>query len=263
VIRVGVIGAAGKMGREVCRAVLADPDLHLVAAVDTDAGSSVGELIGGESKVKISDELHILSDAEVEVAVDFTHPGAVMNNVRWCIRNNVHVVVGTTGLTPDDLSEIEALIAEEGESHVIVAPNFAIGAVLMMRFAATAARYFPSVEIIELHHQQKADAPSGTALKTAEEITRALSSASLAPDASKESIPGVRGGRVDGVRIHSVRLAGLVAHQEVLLGAPGQMLTIRHDSFDRASFMPGVLLAVKQIADRPGLTDGLEHLLEL
>lgn len=262
-IRVGVIGAAGKMGREVCRAVLADPDLHLVAAVDVEAGSSVGELIGGESKVKISDEMDMLSDAEVEVAVDFTHPSAVMNNVRWCIRNNIHVVVGTTGLTAADLDEIRGLIDEEGESHVFVAPNFAIGAVMMMRFAAMAAKYFPSVEIIEMHHQQKADAPSGTALKTAQEVAAVLGSEGAAPDASKETVAGVRGGKVDGVTVHSVRVAGLVAHQEVLLGAPGQLLTIRHDSFDRASFMPGVLMAVKAIAARPGLTYGLEHLLDL
>jgi 4-hydroxy-tetrahydrodipicolinate reductase len=263
-IRVGVIGAAGKMGREVCSAVLADPDLHLVAAVDVTAGSSVGELVGGDSKVKISDELEMLSDAEVEVAVDFTHPGAVMDNVRWCVRHGVHAVVGTTGITPSDLEEIVRLIDEEGnESNVFVAPNFAIGAVLMMKFSATAARYLPSVEIIEMHHQQKADAPSGTALKTAEEIAAALGETGAPGDASKESIPGVRGGKIDGVTIHSVRLSGLVAHQEVLLGGPGQLLTIRHDSFDRASFMPGVLLAVKAISTRPGLTYGLEHLLDI
>ncbi len=253
------------MGREVCRAVLADPSLHLVAAVDTLAIGMVGELVGDNAlgaKIKLSDELDTLSDAEVEVAVDFTHPSSVMDNVRWCIRHAIHLVVGTTGITGDDLDEMRALMEEEGsESNVIVAPNFAIGAVLMMRFAATASRYFPSVEIIELHHDQKADAPSGTALKTAEEI--ASQRTAKTEDVSRETVSGVRGGEVSGIQVHSVRLAGLVAHQEVLLGAPGQLLTIRHDSFDRASFMPGVILAVKQISTRPGLTYGLEHLLDL
>jgi len=262
-IRVGVIGAAGKMGREVCRAVLDDPELNLVAAVDVQSNGMVGELIGGDSKVKLSDELDTLSDAEVEVAVDFTHPSSVMGNLRYCIRHAIHAVVGTTGITADDLAEIERLIDEEdGETNVVVAPNFAIGAVLMMRFAAKAVRYLPSVEIIELHHDQKADAPSGTALKTAEEIAAGREGAPHAA-ASKETIPGVRGGASNGIPIHSVRLMGLVAHQEVLLGGPGQLLTIRHDSFDRASFMPGVLLAVKAVSTRPGLTYGLEHLLEL
>ena len=262
-IRVGVIGAAGKMGREVCRAVLADPELTLVAAVDVAGNGMVGELIGGDSKVKLSDELDTLSDAEVEVAVDFTHPSVVMGNLRYCIRHAIHAVVGTTGITADHLKEIQELIDEEGgESNVVVAPNFAIGAVLMMRFAASAVKYLHSVEIIELHHDQKADAPSGTALKTAEEIAKERDAASPSP-VSKETIPGVRGGAASGIPIHSVRLAGLVAHQEVLLGGPGQLLTIRHDSFDRASFMPGVLLAVKAISTRPGLTYGLEHLLEL
>ena len=257
-IRVGVIGAAGKMGREVCRAVLADPTLHLVAAVDENANAV--EVAG--SKVKISDELEMLSDAEVEVAVDFTHPSSVMNNVRWCVRHAVHAVVGTTGLSDANLEEIARLIDEEGsESNVFVAPNFAIGAVLMMKFSAMAARYFPSVEIVELHHDQKADAPSGTSIKTAQRIATERKDA--APVAGGETIPGARGGQVDGIPIHSVRLRGLVAHQEVLLGAPGQLLTIRHDSFDRASFMPGVILAVKEVANRPGLTVGLENLLDL
>jgi len=263
-IRVGVIGAAGKMGREVCRTVLADPELTLVAAVDVTANGMVGELIGGDSKVKLSDELDTLSDAEVEVAVDFTHPNSVMSNLRYCIRHAIHAVVGTTGIKAEHLAEIEQLIDEEGgESNVVVAPNFAIGAVLMMRFAASAVKYFPSVEIIELHHDQKADAPSGTALKTAEEIAKARGATSTSAAASKETIQGVRGGVASGIPIHSVRLAGLVAHQEVLLGGPGQLLTIRHDSFDRASFMPGVLIAIKAVSTRPGLTYGLEHLLDL
>jgi 4-hydroxy-tetrahydrodipicolinate reductase len=186
-----------------------------------------------------------------------------MGNLRYCIRHAIHAVVGTTGITADDLGEVERLIEEEGgESNVVVAPNFAIGAVLMMHFAAKAVRYLPSVEIIELHHDQKADAPSGTALKTAEEIAKAREGMGVVP-ASKETVAGVRGGVADGIAIHSVRLAGLVAHQEVLLGGPGQLLTIRHDSFDRASFMPGVLLAVKAVSTRPGLTYGLEHLLDI
>jgi 4-hydroxy-tetrahydrodipicolinate reductase len=262
-IRVGVIGAAGKMGREVCRAVLGDAETRLVAAVDVRAGGSLGELIGGDANVKISDELEMLSDAEVEVAVDFTHPDAVMDNIRWCVRHGMHIVVGTTGITDANLDEIQRLLDEEGnESNVFVAPNFAIGAVLMMRFAAMASRFLPSVEIIELHHDQKADAPSGTAAKTAHEIAAARAGRG-APDASKEAVPGVRGGKVEDVTVHSVRLRGLVAHQEVLLGGPGQLLTIRHDSFDRASFMPGVLIAVKAISTRPGLTYGLEHLLDI
>jgi len=264
-IRVGVIGAYGRMGREVCRAVTDDPECVLVAAVDrAGCGESVGPVIGHpEVNVQISEELEILSDAEVDVAIDFTHPDEVMDNVRWCVRHAVHVVVGTTGISPADLDEIRDLIEEEGsESNVFVAPNFAIGAVLMMWFAASASKWLPNVEIIELHHDGKADAPSGTAIKTAEEISKARTEPPAGAP-SKETVPGVRGGEVAGVHVHSVRLPGLVAHQEVILGGPGQSLTIRHDSYDRASFMPGVLLAVKQITKRPGLTYGLENLLEL
>ncbi|HJR19245.1 MAG TPA: 4-hydroxy-tetrahydrodipicolinate reductase [Actinomycetota bacterium] len=264
-IRVGVIGAHGKMGREVCRAIAEDPDCVLVAAVDSSgSGENVGAIIGHpDLDVIISDELDALNDAEVDVAVDFTHPDAVMDDIRWCVRHAVHVVVGTTGITQANLDEVRALIEEEGgESNVFVAPNFAIGAVLMMRFAAAAAKFLPDVEIIELHHSKKADAPSGTALKTAEEIAKARDEAGTGSE-SKEVVPGARGADVGGIRVHSVRLPGLVAHQEVLLGGPGQSLTIRHDSYDRASFMPGVLLAVKSIAKHPGLTYGLENLLEL
>jgi 4-hydroxy-tetrahydrodipicolinate reductase len=264
-IRVGVIGAYGKMGREVCRAVVEDPECSLVAAVDTSGcGENVGSLISHpEHKVIISEELDALTDAEVDVAVDFTHPDAVMDDVRWCVRHAVHVVVGTTGITAANLDEIRALIEEEGsESNVFVAPNFAIGAVLMMRFAAAASQWLPSAEIIELHHSGKADAPSGTAIKTAEEIAKARPQGGEAPP-SKEVAAGARGGEVAGIHVHSVRLPGLVAHQEVILGGPGQSLTIRHDSYDRASFMPGVLLAVKSITKHPGLTYGLENLLEL
>ena len=264
-IRVGVIGAYGKMGREVCSAVVEDPDCVLVAAVDQNGcGENVGAILGHpELSVIISDELETLGDAEVDVAIDFTHPDAVMDDIRWCVRHAVHVVVGTTGITQANLDEIRGLIDEEGsESNVFVAPNFAIGAVLMMRFAAAASKFLPDVEIIELHHAKKADAPSGTALKTAEEIAKARAEGA-AGSASKEVVPGARGADVGGIQVHSVRLPGLVAHQEVILGGPGQSLTIRHDSYDRASFMPGVLLAVKSIAKHPGLTYGLENLLEL
>jgi 4-hydroxy-tetrahydrodipicolinate reductase len=187
-----------------------------------------------------------------------------MDNVRWCVRHAVDVVVGTTGLKPGDYDEIRALIEEEGsESNVFIAPNFAIGAVLMMRFAAQASKFFPVIEIVELHHDRKADAPSGTALRTAHEIAAARGEAPKLAVDSVEAVEGVRGGEVEGIHIHSVRLPGLVAHQEVLLGGPGQSLTIRHDSYDRASFMPGVMLAVKQINRRPGLTVGLENLLDI
>jgi 4-hydroxy-tetrahydrodipicolinate reductase len=253
------------MGREVCRAVAEDPECVLVAAVDTTgAGENIGSLISHpELDLKVSDELDTLTDAEVDVAVDFTHPDVVMDDIRWCVRHAIHIVVGTTGITPADLDEVRALIEEEGnESNVFVAPNFAIGAVLMMRFSAAASKWLPSVEIIELHHDKKADAPSGTAIKTAEEIAKARPDGGEAPP-SKEVAPGARGGEVAGIHVHSVRLPGLVAHQEVILGGPGQSLTIRHDSYDRASFMPGVMLAVKAITKHPGLTYGLEHLLDI
>jgi 4-hydroxy-tetrahydrodipicolinate reductase len=264
-IRVGVLGALGQMGREVGKAVHEDPETVLVAAIDSQASGEVLSLGDGpNSSIKVSEEIDALSQAEVDVAVDFTHPSAVMDNIRWCVRHAVDVVVGTTGLQPGDYDEIRALIEEEGsESNVFIAPNFAIGAVLMMRFAAQASRFFPVVEIIELHHDRKADAPSGTALRTAHEIAAARGEAPKRAVESTEAVEGVRGGEVEGIRIHSVRLPGLVAHQEVLLGGPGQSLTIRHDSYDRASFMPGVMLAVKQINRNPGLTVGLENLLDL
>jgi 4-hydroxy-tetrahydrodipicolinate reductase len=264
VIRVGVIGACGRMGQMVCRAVSESPDIALVAAIDR---SRVGEQIGGmigqpKLKVEVSDELDTLLQAEAEVAVDFTHPDSVMDDILWSAAHAVHMVVGTTGITDARLAEIRRLLEEEGsESNVVVAPNFAIGAVLMQRFAATASRFFPAVEIVELHHDGKADAPSGTALATVAAIIRERGSAYAGPDA--ESVPGVRGGQVDGVRVHSVRLPGLVAHQEVLLGGPGQTLTIRHDSMDRSSFMAGVLLAIRTVPSLPGLTVGLDALLDI
>jgi 4-hydroxy-tetrahydrodipicolinate reductase len=270
VIRVGVFGAGGRMGREVCRAVDADPGLRLAAAVDPAfAGRDVSSVAGIQgTRVVITDDAEALLDAEVDVAVDFTVPTSVVENVRWCVRHAMHVVVGTTGLAQEHLAQIEALIEEEGrESNVFVAPNFAIGAVLMMRFAEMAAAWFPEAEIIELHHAVKRDAPSGTSLATLDKIVRGRRSAEggggSAPQEVVETLPGARGAERDGVRVHSVRLPGLVAHQEVIFGATGQTLTIRHDSMDRASFMPGVVLAVKEVSKHPGLTVGLERLLGL
>ena len=238
---VAVLGARGRMGSEVVRAVEAADDLRLVAAID--AGDPL-ELSG------------------VDVAVDFTHPDAVMGNLRSCIDAGVHAVVGTTGFDEARLSELRTML--DGTSvGVLVAPNFGVAAVLMMQFAARAARFFESVEIVELHHAGKADAPSGTARRTAELVAEARAGLPAMPDATTSALDGARGADVSGVRVHAVRLAGLVAHQEVLLGGSGESLTIRHDSYDRASFMPGVLLGVRSVAARPGLTVGLEHLLEL
>lgn len=262
-IRVGVVGACGRMGQMVCRAVADAPDLALVAAIDrSKVGQRIGQMIGHpEIDAPVTDELDRLLEAEAEVAIDFTHPDVVMDTIRWCISHAVHAVVGTTGISQEDLREIEELLSDEGhESNVIVAPNFALGAVLMQRFAAQAARYFPAVEIIELHHDTKADSPSGTAVATVRRIQDERGDAWHGPLA--ESLQGVRGGDVDGIRIHSVRLPGLVAHQEVVFGGQGQTLTIRHDSTDRSSFMPGVLMAVRAVMTRKGLTLGLEPLLE-
>jgi 4-hydroxy-tetrahydrodipicolinate reductase len=229
------------MGSEVVRAVEGADDLELAAALD--AGDALD-----------------LSGADV--AVDFTSPDAVMGNLRACVDAGVHAVVGTTGFDDARLAEVRSLL--QGTSvGVLVAPNFGVAAVLMMQFAATAARYFESVEVVELHHPHKADAPSGTARRTAELVAEARAGMDPMPDATTSALDGARGADVAGVRVHAVRLAGLVAHQEVLLGGAGESLTIRHDSYDRASFMPGVLLGVRSIAARPGLTVGLEHLLEL
>ena len=252
-IRVGVLGARGRMGRTVCAAVAADPDCELAAAVDTQAGEAV-------AGVEVSDSPDVLVASTAQVAVDFTHPSAGMGNVRWCLTQGVHVVVGTTGLTPADLDEIRSL-ADSGPANAVVAPNFAVGAVLALRFAEQAAAWFPDAEIIELHHEAKADAPSGTAITTARAIAAARDHQPVAP-AGDDAHPGARGADVEGVRVHSVRLPGLLAHEEILFGGPGQVLTIRHDSTDRASFMPGVLLAIKAVASRPGLTHGLDALLD-
>lgn len=244
-IRVGVLGSLGRMGAEVCRAVETADGLELVAA--EDAGF---------------DQQEFLSSSP-QVVVDFTHPDAVMGNVEFCVRNGIHSVVGTTGWTDDRLAEVRSWLAAPGAGHVLIAPNFGIGAVLMMRFAALAAPYFESVEIIELHHANKADAPSGTARRTAELVAAARAGMSLSPDATSTSLEGARGAEVNGIHVHAIRVSGLVAHQEVILGGSGETLTIRHDSLDRASFMPGVLLAVRHVGDRPGLTIGIEPLLDL
>jgi 4-hydroxy-tetrahydrodipicolinate reductase len=239
-VRIAVLGANGRMGAEVCRALTEASDLSLVASLDEGWGP---------------DDL-----GDAEVAVDFTHPDVVMANIETCVARGVHVVVGTTGFDAARLDAVRALLADAPSVGVVVAPNFGLGAVLMMRFAAEAAPHFDSVEIVELHHPGKADAPSGTARETAARIAAARAGR-VAPDATTSALPGARGASVDGVPVHSVRVAGLVAHQEVLLGSAGETLTIRHDSTDRASFMPGVLLAVRAVATRPGLTLGIDALL--
>lgn len=246
-IRVGVLGAKGRMGSTVCDAVRDAADLDLAAAVD------------------VGDSLEAFIDAGVQVAVDFTHPDAVMDNLRWCIEHGVHAVVGTTGFDAERIEQVRAWLGNKPSVGVAIVPNFGIGAVLMMAFAEKAARYFESAEIVELHHPRKADAPSGTARHTADRIAAARRAAGLAamPDATSSALEGARGADVDGVRVHAVRLSGLVAHQEVLFGGHGETLTIRHDSLDRVSFMPGVLVAVRAVGSRPGLTIGLEAFLDL
>jgi 4-hydroxy-tetrahydrodipicolinate reductase len=265
-MRVGVIGAAGRMGATVCATVDAAPDLDLVAAVDPAAGDAdVGDRPRRTtaSGVAISPTLDALADAGVDVAVDFTVPHAAPANGVWCAAHGCHCVIGTTGLDQGALESLAEAFPSGGTLGCFVAPNFAIGAVLMMRFAEMAAPWFESAEIIELHHDAKVDAPSGTAALTAERM--AAASGDWADDPTRlETITGARGGvGPAGIHVHSVRLRGLVAHQEVLLGTTGQSLTIRHDSYDRQSFMPGVLLAIREVASRPGLTVGLDALLRV
>jgi 4-hydroxy-tetrahydrodipicolinate reductase len=246
-IKVGVLGALGKVGSEVCRAVESADDTELVVAIDVD------------------EELDGLVTSGAEVMVDFTHPDAVMDNLAWCIDHGIHAVVGTTGFDDDRLDTLRRRLADAPEVGVLVAPNFSIGALLMMRFAATAAPFYESVEVVELHHPDKADAPSGTARRTAQLIAAARREAGSGPvpDATTSALEGARGAEVDGIRVHGLRIRGLVAHQEVVLGGLGETLTIRHDSLDRASFTPGVLVGVRAIGSHPGLTVGLENFLDL
>ena len=241
-IKVGVLGARGRMGAEVVKAVTEAADLELVAALD------------------LGDSLDQFKSSGAQVVVDFTTPDSVMANLEFLIANGINTVVGTTGFDAARISKLEKLIAANSKVGVLIAPNFAIGAVLMMEFATKAAKYFESAEIIELHHPNKADAPSGTASRTAELMSKARQDAGLAamPDATTTSLDGARGATVGDIPVHSVRLRGLIAHQEVLLGGLGETLTIRHDSLDRAGFMPGVLLGVRKIISKPGLTIGLE-----
>jgi 4-hydroxy-tetrahydrodipicolinate reductase len=246
-LRVGVLGARGKVGSAVCAAVEAADDLALVAEVDAD------------------DPIELLVERRVEAVVDFTHPDVVMDNLRFCIEHGLHAVVGTTGFDEQRLDTLRGWLESSPATGVLVAPNFSIGAILMMRFARVAAPFYESVEVVELHHPDKADAPSGTARRTAELIAAARRDAGAGqmPDATSTSLEGARGASVDDVRVHSVRLRGLVAHQEVLLGGLGETLTIRHDSLDRSSFTPGVLTGLRAIAEHPGLTVGLENFLDL
>ena len=241
-MRVGVVGARGRMGLAACAAVAASSDLELVAQLD------------------IGDGLEALVDTNVDVVIDFTHPDSVMATLDYVISHGMHAVVGTTGFTDERLSVLHAALTANPGIGVLIAPNFSVGAILLMKFAAQAATYFESVEIIELHHPDKADAPSGTARHTAELIAAARVGM-VAPDATVTALPGARGADVDGIPVHSVRLRGLLAHEEVLLGGPGEVLTLRHDSLDRSSFMPGVLLGVRQVGAHPGLTVGLENFL--
>jgi 4-hydroxy-tetrahydrodipicolinate reductase len=258
-MRVGVIGAAGRMGATVCSAVAEAEDMELVAAVDpAGTGQPAG---GGGSVVTIAADLGGLAEAGAEVAVDFTVPGAAVANALWCADHGIHTVIGTTGVDAGTLDRLAEAFPDTGRLGCFVAPNFAIGAVLMMRFAELAAPWFDTAEIIELHHDAKVDAPSGTAMLTANRMAAASPAWGIDPT-KVEVLPGARGGLgPGGIRVHSVRLRGLVAHQEVLLGATGQSLSIRHDSYDRQSFMPGVLLAIRGVPSRPGLTVGLENLL--
>ncbi|MFD7900470.1 4-hydroxy-tetrahydrodipicolinate reductase [Streptomyces sp. NPDC059743] len=246
-LRVAVLGAKGRIGSEAVRAVEAADDLELVAALDRD------------------DKLEALAESGAQVAVELTTPAAVLDNLGFCVRHGIHAVVGTTGWNDERLAQVRGLLDTAPETGVLIAPNFSIGAVLTMKFSETAARWFESVEVIELHHPNKVDAPSGTAHRTAQLIAAARTEAGLGPqpDATATALDGARGADVDGVPVHSVRLRGLLAHQEVILGGEGETLTIRHDSLHHSSFMPGILLGVRRVVSTPGLTYGLEHFLDL
>ena len=241
-IKVGVLGARGRMGAEVVKAVTAAADLELVASLDL--GDSIDQLVSSGA----------------QVVVDFTTPDSVMANLEFLISKGINTVVGTTGFDDARVAKVKALLSANPKVGVLIAPNFAIGAVLMMEFATKAAKYFESAEIIELHHPDKVDAPSGTAARTAQLMTQARKDAGLPamPDATNSGAPAARGASVGEIPVHSIRLRGLVAHQEVLLGGLGETLTIRHDSLDRAGFMPGVLLGVRKVISNPGLTFGLD-----
>jgi 4-hydroxy-tetrahydrodipicolinate reductase len=268
---VAVVGAGGRMGAEVCRAVAAADDLDLVAAIDpAHAGDRVRDLVGATASddLVIGADLDHIAEAGATVVVDFTVVAVARETLRWCAARRIHAVVGTTGFTSADIEALGQSFPAAGPTGAVVAPNFAIGAVLMMRFAELAAPHFATAEVVELHHDAKRDAPSGTSLRTLERMAAAREEAGAgewgADPTTSEVVPGARGGvGPGGAHVHSVRLRGLVAHQEVLFGGTGETLTIRHDSIDRASFMPGVLLAVRQVAGRRGLTLGLEPLLGL
>ncbi len=246
-LKVGVLGARGKVGAEMCAAVEAAEDMELVASIDA------------------GDDVQALVSSGAQVVIDFTHPDVVMGNLEFCIANGIHAVVGTTGFDEGRLAQLEEWLAASPQTGVLIAPNFSIGAILMMKFATIAAPFYDSVEIIELHHPTKADAPSGTAARTAKLVAEARAAAGSPPfpDATSQEIAGARGADVDGVRVHALRIRGMIAHQEVVCGGPGETLTIRHDSMDRASFGPGVLTGCRQIGAHPGLTVGLEHFLDL
>jgi 4-hydroxy-tetrahydrodipicolinate reductase len=245
--KIGVLGALGKVGREVCAAVEAADDLELVARIDAD------------------DSLDALVEAEAQAIVDFTHPDVVLANLEFCLSRGIHAVVGTTGFDDARLEQVRGWLRDQPETGCLIAPNFSLGAIFMMRFAAAAAPYFESVEIVELHHPDKADAPSGTAQRTARLVAEARRQAGspAMPDATSSGLDGARGSDVEGIRVHAVRARGLVAHQEVVLGGLGETLTLRHDSLDRASFTPGVLAGLRAIGDHPGLTVGLEQFMDL
>ncbi|MCU1357846.1 MAG: 4-hydroxy-tetrahydrodipicolinate reductase [Acidimicrobiales bacterium] len=259
-VSVGVFGAAGRMGATVCRALADDPALELTAAVDPGAaGEPLRRVAGVASDLEVAGKAEHL-ETPPQVMVDFTHLEAARSNLAWCADNGVHAVVGTTGFTEEDLDRFRSAFTR---SNCLIAPNFAIGAILMMRFAELAAPWFETAEVLEFHHDAKVDSPSGTALRTVERM--AAASDEWAPDpTTTEVVPGARGGEgPGGIRVHAVRMRGMVAHQEVLLGTAGQTLSIRHDSYDRSSFMPGVVLAAKRIGELPGVTIGLDVLLDL
>ncbi len=259
-VTVGVFGAAGRMGSTVCRAVADDPELELIAAVDPGAaGVPVSEAAGVDASFEVAGKAEHL-EVTPDVMVDFTHLGAARENVAWCAANGVHAVVGTTGFSDDDLASFRSAFTS---SNCLIAPNFAIGAILMMRFAELAAPWFETAEVLEFHHDAKVDSPSGTAMRTVERM--AAASSDWAPDpTTTEVVDGARGGDGPGhIRIHAIRMRGMVAHQEVVLGTTGQTLSIRHDSYDRSSFMPGVVLAAQRIAQHPGVVVGLDAYLDL